>query len=82
MQFGMLHLQRATEPLDMLLALDTFGPMGIGTGAEETMFGCRATGGVHRTPVPFGSLELGILLVGDTHFDAAIGGDSYPRKAA
>ena len=62
----------------MLLVLDTFGPMGIGTGTVEIMFGCRATGGVHHMPGPFGFLEIGIPLAEATHFGAAIGDDNRP----
>lgn len=52
--------------------------MGIGTGVVEIMFGCRATGGVHHMPGPFGFLEIGIPLAEATRFDAAIGDDNRP----
>ena len=62
----------------MLPAKDTFGPMDIGIGVAETIFGFRAVGVVHPMPGLFGFLELGIPLAEATHFDADIGDDNRP----
>ena len=73
----MHHLQPAMELSDTLPALDTFGPMGIGTGVIETMFGFKAVGAVHPMPEPFGFLEIGTPQAEATRFGAGIGGVKF-----